>query len=58
LGALRVQHIDLFFGGRQDGLIVFQRRNLVPQICSRLLGALIGTGTGLGESRIADIFLL
>jgi hypothetical protein len=58
LGALRAQHLDLFFGGRQDGLIVFQRCNLVPQICSSLLGALNGTGTGLREGRIADIFLL
>ena len=58
LGALRAQHVDLFFGGREGSLIVFQRCDLVPQICGSLLGALNGTGAGLREGRIAGIFLL
>lgn len=47
LGALRAQHIDLFFGRREGSLIVFQRCDFAPQICGRLLGALNGTGTRL-----------
>ena len=57
LGALRAQHIDLFFGRREGSLIVFQRCDFAPQICGSLLGALNGTGTRLRES-IAGVLLL
>ena len=58
LGALRAQHIDLFFGRREGSLIVFQRCDFVPQIRGSLLGALNSSGTGLRKGRIAGIFLL